>query len=271
MRNIIRKVIIMKKILSVLLLLALLSTFFVPASAASIQRSNTWFCARCGNIGTGQNCSSCYRSRPSGVIGSIVTFGSYKQDSHGKKPIEWIVLDTDGGNALLLSRYILDCMAYSGKSLNASWKSSSVRSWLNGSFYNSAFQASEQSQIVKTIVDNSSRQARDSYVDEEDTVDSIFLLSCTEAFQYLGLVWESGEGSVKNEAAIAPLTDFARAQSEMYTANGSYDGSWWLRSMRVANEYDISAFSVSRGIGCMYYSDVTYTHYGVRPAMWVRM
>ena len=45
-------------------------------------------------------------------VGDIITFGEYEQDGNiinGKEPIEWIVADSNDGNYLLVSRYILDC------------------------------------------------------------------------------------------------------------------------------------------------------------------
>ncbi len=189
-----------------------------------------------------------------------------EQNSRGKQPIEWIVIDTEGDNALLLSRYILDCMLYNISSDNVTWETSSIRFWLNSSFLNNAFQTSERNRIQRIRVDNSHRQAKDSFVSEKNTVDSIFLLSCTEAYQYLGVVWNNGEDTITNSAAAARLTDYARKHSDMYSFLEAESGTWWLRSMHTSN----AAFTVGGNIGDMYYTDVSCMQYGVRPAMWVR-
>ena len=50
-------------------------------------------------------------------IGDYVTYGKYEQDndlSNGPEPIKWQVMDIDGENAFLVSRYILDKMEYNG-------------------------------------------------------------------------------------------------------------------------------------------------------------
>ena len=52
---------------------------------------------------------------PSCKIGDTVSFGSYEQDNNtenGAEAIEWIVLDVEGENVLLLSKYGLDAQAY---------------------------------------------------------------------------------------------------------------------------------------------------------------
>ena len=52
-----------------------------------------------------------------------VKFGKYPQDSRDeedKQDIEWIVLDRKEGNALLLSKYILDCKSYDNPSITDS-------------------------------------------------------------------------------------------------------------------------------------------------------
>lgn len=44
-----------------------------------------------------------------------VTFGRYEQDNNlgnGPEPIEWIVLDSNNGEVLLLSKYGLDVKKY---------------------------------------------------------------------------------------------------------------------------------------------------------------
>ena len=46
--------------------------------------------------------------------GDYVTFGTYPQTASGTSstPIEWLVLDVKGDQALLLSRYGLDAIPY---------------------------------------------------------------------------------------------------------------------------------------------------------------
>lgn len=48
-------------------------------------------------------------------VGDTVIFGQYEQDGNldnGSEPIAWQVLDVQGGKALLMSRYALDCLPF---------------------------------------------------------------------------------------------------------------------------------------------------------------
>ncbi len=94
--------------------------------------------------------------------GDVITFGSYEQDNdleNGAEPIEWIVLSTNKGKALLLSKYIIDHRFYDENdyyddylkerfpdgeggidwdSVNIPWEECTLSVWLNTDFYNSA-------------------------------------------------------------------------------------------------------------------------------------
>ena len=81
-------------------------------------------------------------------IGNIVLLGSYYQDNAtDKTPIEWIVLDHNGDNALLISKKVLDVQQfhnarYIGKSpifSGYSYFSSHLHYWLENHFYDIAF------------------------------------------------------------------------------------------------------------------------------------
>lgn len=85
------------------------------------------------------------------VAGNKVVFGSYEQDNNadnGAEPIEWVVVYVQNGQALLLSTYCLDAMAFAPGSRQANWEHSEFRTWLNGDFYTSAFSEEEKQKIV---------------------------------------------------------------------------------------------------------------------------
>ena len=100
--------------------------------------------------------------------GDKVEFGYYAQDSDKKAaelPIEWIVLDKQGSRMLLVSRYILDAGAYNFiipdnsddedndilKEPIGRWDVSSLRRWLNRTFYDSDFTKTAFSDAEKMI------------------------------------------------------------------------------------------------------------------------
>ena len=88
-------------------------------------------------------------------IGEVIFFGEYEQDndlSNGNEPIEWIVMEVNKSEAVLLSRYILDlqCFAYYYED-SVSWDKSFIREWLNRDFYKMAFTDEEKRLIRETL------------------------------------------------------------------------------------------------------------------------
>ena len=84
-----------------------------------------------------------------------IKFGRYPQDSESTndlKEIEWLVLENDEENhkVLLLSKYILDCKCFNDKYERVTWKTCTLRKWLNDSFYKEAFDEEEREKIVLT-------------------------------------------------------------------------------------------------------------------------
>ena len=134
---------------------------------------------------------------PSSVqVGDIITYGHYEQDNNlanGTEPIEWQVLDVQGGKALLISRYSLDSQSYHTEWGDITWEQCTLRTWLNNDFLNAAFTVEEQTAILLTDVDNSIDQCFDfttvvsrakQITGGNNTQDKIFLLSYAEANNY---------------------------------------------------------------------------------------
>lgn len=154
------------------------------------------------------------------ATGYYVTFGSYPQSKAGNDdtPIEWLVLDSDGETALLISRYALDRQRY-GYNDNA-WEQSTLRSWLNNEFYNKAFSAEEKRYILQNEI-SENKNAENSANSSSAMKDDVFLLSMADVNKYLG-------GSVRK---CAP-TDYAIERGASTDKNNKVDGrracSWWL-------------------------------------------
>ena len=197
---------------------------------------------------------------PDVQVGDYVFFGSYEQDnntSNGKEEIEWLVLDVEDGKALVISKYALDCQPYNTLYTNVTWETCTLRNWLNGTFYNSAFSSGEKSNIVTSYL-----SAEDNYGTDagNSTNDKIFLLSISEAKKYFSL----------NSARQCKPTAYAKAQG---TSTSGFYGNclWWLRSPGYY-QYDASyvlsdGFVDDRGFG----DSVYYGNYGVRPALWINL
>ena len=192
------------------------------------------------------------------TVGSIVTFGSYEQDNYSKgskEPIEWIVLDVQENNLLLISRYGLDCLSYCRRSNSIAWETSNVRAWLNDPFLNAAFTPEEQNAILNTEVDNGKSQGYLHYEGSggENTLDQLFLLSYAEAWKYF---YQSSDRAcrptkvaVKRGAFESPL---------------SGNCPWWLRSPGYMKDY-VAAVDVDGNRS----GNIKYGTMAVRPAMWV--
>lgn len=72
------------------------------------------------------------------------------------EPIEWIVLKSANGKALVLSRKVLDSCGLSTAWDDTAWDNSVARKWLNSTFHNRAFSAAEKACIYTTNVVNES-------------------------------------------------------------------------------------------------------------------
>ena len=208
-------------------------------------------------------------------IGSFVTFGRYEQDGNpdnGTEKIEWIVLDVQDGKCLLLSRYCLDSKPYHSKGKTITWKDSALRKWLNSDFLDSAFLPAEQEIIAVTAVDNSRKQGYAKWKKTKggkNTRDRVFLLSCAEASQYLGVAF----GGSFNAAACAEATAYAVGKGA-YCENvheadipDTVYAWWWLRS---PGSVQTAAAGVG-GHGTLLDSGINWEEACVRPALWVKL
>ena len=136
--------------------------------------------------------------------GDPVSFGSYEQDAvieNGEERIEWLVLDTDGDSALLISKYVLDAHVYGEETevqrAPCTWDTSLMRVWLNGEFLESAFGEGERQRLVLSLVPADANP----YYDTEqgaDTYDFVWLISSKEMNAYFP----------EKAARIAPATDY---------------------------------------------------------------
>ncbi len=205
-------------------------------------------------------------------VGNYVTFGTYPQTSAGsdQTPIEWLVLDRDGDNALLLSCYGLDAKPYTTKYTSIRWEECTLRTWLNDDFINRAFTAAEQSAILLTNVDNSSNQCYSSWSTSggNNTQDKVFLLSYAEANKYLGV---TRNDSNNTKSRVTP-TAYAISQgvwtSKGYkTTDGEVAGFWWLRSPGFSHDSEAEVDTS----GALFDNNASYGGGSVRPALWVNI
>ena len=197
------------------------------------------------------------------AVGNYVTFGSYPQTADGDDmtAIEWLVLAREGKKALLISRYGLDAKKYHSEYNAISWQNCTLRPWLNSTFLNKAFTATEQSAILMTNVDNSKAQGYYSYSDGgNNTEDKVFLLSYAEAHKYLGITDDG-----YNEELSVEATAYAKERGVATSDDNRI--WWWLRSPGEAKDEATNVFPGGYISSCY----VSYPSNAVRPALWVNL
>ncbi len=195
--------------------------------------------------------------------GSEVIFGRYEQDAHpdnGPEPIRWLVLDRIEDRLLLLSVGALDGKPYHTESFApVTWENCTLRSWLNESFFKTAFEPSEQA-LIPVVLNQNSDQSAVGTEGGADTRDRVFLLSETEASIYFGNDLD------QDTIGKAYASEYVTHQNIEVDAEGAV--SWWLRSPGV---YPYSAQFVDQQ-GKPYlsgaYTDIDY-QFAVRPAIWL--
>ncbi len=206
------------------------------------------------------------------AVGNYVTFGTYPQTKAGNDatPIEWLVLARDGDKALLISRYALDAQPYNKDYTSVTWETCTLRTWLNGTFYNKAFSSAEQAAILTTNVDNSKNQCYSGWSTSggNNTQDKVFLLSYAEANKYFGVTYDN---SSNTKSRVAP-TAYAIAQGAWTdsfdkTADRADAGHWWLRSPGNYRDYAASVYTN----GSLFGANVDANSGSVRPALWVNI
>ncbi|MCR5336482.1 MAG: DUF6273 domain-containing protein [Synergistes sp.] len=191
------------------------------------------------------------------TVGATVKFGWYEQDnqsSNGKEEIEWIVLAKDGNNALVISKYALDCQQYNTSDTSVTWETCTLRTWLNGTFYTEVFGSEHQNMILNSTV-SADENPSHSTPPGNNTTDKVFLLSITEANKYF-----SSDSDRQCEG-----TKYCYAQGARSGGNGNC--WWWLRSP--GDDSSLAAFVYDVGSVYNRGNYVDSRNNAVRPALWI--
>jgi len=201
-------------------------------------------------------------------VGDIVQFGRYEQDNittDGKEKIDWRVLAVEKGKALLLSEKILDCKPYNKTDTDVTWKTCTLRSWLNNDFCNSAFSSAEQTRIKTSIIVNEDNPWNGTD-GGKNTSDKLFLLSYSEVKN--PVFGFSRNPDDYNTSRRAQGTDFAKSNG-LYVNVNTKHSNWWLRTPGIYSNLACSVYG--NGDVNSYYDIVDNTNIGVRPALWINL
>ena len=179
--------------------------------------------------------------------------------------LTWRVLDPSEG--YVMCNQIIDSQAYQNfiysngsqfynskgcANYASDWVTSSLRQWLNSSFYNTAFSAEEKEQIGTSHLENKSTYS--STYDSADTYDKIFPIS------YYDVINSAYDFNSSNRQMKG--TDYAKCQGLLVSSRQGWRGNGWrLRSPYHSN----GASAVDGGrVYCVY--GVSKSYGGVVPA-----
>ena len=192
--------------------------------------------------------------RPSSLAALSSEVNSYQDDNGyntGKvyifkfEPITWRKTALVDGKTIIVAEKMLDCKEFnsstSNKTVNGrniyanNYEQSSIRSWLNTSFYDTAFSESQRTLISETSVSNGAKSTNPDGGEQWNgganayasgyTQDKVYFLSVQEATkEEYGF---STEHSANNATRRKKPTDYARCLG-VETFNDF--GNWWLRS-----------------------------------------
>lgn len=191
------------------------------------------------------------------VAGDTVKFGFFEQDNdleNGAEEIEWKVLAVAEGKVLLLSKYALDSMIFHpmlqdryGNDLGVNWKDSSVRKYLNGEFYTTAFDRYVAPYVLKTTVSATGGNSSD----------YCYLLTVSEIKKYMP----------DEDSRLCPVTAYAEARGCFRDASWN-TCTYWTRTQGQSDKYRaVVTFSgvFNSAVGLT----IGVENLGVRPAIWV--
>lgn len=180
--------------------------------------------------------------------GDTFLFGSYPQSSRSASDrVEWIVLEQQASRILVISKKVLDDQAFHREKKTTPWCDSLIRTWLDTTFLQKAFNDDERKLILPTAI-----HEPDNTGTVHSTTDRVFLLSETELRKYM------------------PKPEDRKTEG----TNVSNNQYWGLRSYQMGAES--FRYVTAKGLiqSNKFGTDgFTYTNYdctiGVRPAMWL--
>ncbi len=194
------------------------------------------------------------------------------------EPLTWRVLDPTTG--YIMCESIVDSQAYqntvyfngstyspalASSAIASDYATSSIRTWLNYDFYETAFTAGQKAKIKTTALNNDAFSTNYAQYNSAATNDEIFLLSYADALNMsYGF---SSSYSTHDTVKQAQGTDYAKCQGLFVSTHDNYcdNSSWWLRSPGGLS--GIACNVTVDGIAYSYNHDHVYgTFYGVRPA-----
>jgi hypothetical protein len=200
-------------------------------------------------------------------------------------PIRWRIIGLEGSAVCLMADRLMDCRPYHTANGPVTWKSSAIRSWLNGypaeensagidyrgkGFLDTAFDAEQRKALIRTRVEN---RPNGLYGTDcgDDTEDFLFLLSNDEVF---GSDTAVRNGFCPSEGYDDPAkrfrsTMYAKCMGSWWSSVNGYRGNsfWFMRT----NGYNRESVTYICDFGYIYQRGTISTceDAGVLPAVWI--
>lgn len=187
----------------------------------------------------------CRQQKPMDSDDILQEIGLTRDMLNGEEPIEWLILEKNDYQYLVISKYGLDSQKYHDQWEVVTWETCRLRVWLNQTFYSAAFNPAEQDMIMTSDV--YSESPTHSYP-SRTVQDKVFLLDCRESYRYFK--------SEKARTCIA--TQYAIDQGSTV----QYGGTCW-RWLREGYFVDLAS------IPNLQRTNFTDSGGTVRPVMWV--
>lgn len=160
--------------------------------------------------------------------GDTFLLGRYEQDNNwanGAEDIEWVVVRNTDDAILAVSKYCLDNRPYNDTESYevVDWEHCTLRKWLNGALYDSAFSEDEKSWIAAVDLQNPDALFY-RFPGGYNTGDKVFLLSCADLtsnfkdyqFALSEFTWEDSDARMLMTTSNTPESDLFRAKYTDY-------------------------------------------------------
>ena len=150
--------------------------------------------------------------------GNIITFGNYgDKDNKTYAPLYWRIIASTGNSVTLLSERVIDNKQFNKDRKKIDWDDSELRTWLNSSFVDIAFNEFEKNSLLPITVRQEKKDGVDGYRSAGWTMitDNVTLLSYRQVKEIFP----------KKEDRRAVVTDHAKRNGA-----GNEFSEYWLLS-----------------------------------------
>ena len=192
--------------------------------------------------------------------------GEYKYFKY--EPIKWRVLNNNDDEITLVSDNALDDEKFNNSYSEVTWENSSLRTWLNSTFYDSAFNDAEKSVIINSDVENNVTNSK-GINSGNNTKDKVYILS-DKAITRNEYGFNNQE-SYTSHTRLFNSTSYAEVKGVNVDEENGKASYYWLRTS--ARDYYTAGIGLSDGkitYGYTNQNKVNYTRAGVIPVIKIK-